>query len=277
MVSSSAFSSRSENTFSQHPVNISSLERWIFGLGGGTLAVYGLSRRSPAGLLLTALGAGLLHRGVTGHCDLYHTLGYNTAESKPQSEPVARDVHIETSVTIDKQPSEIYQFWRQFENLPRFMKHLESVKQLSDSRSHWVAKGPAGETAEWDAEIYNEKENELIAWRSLPGADVVNAGSVRFEPAANGVGTEVKITMNYNVPGGRVTNAAAKLLGQSPEQLIEADLQRLKHLLESSDFTMDVFAGGQTDHEFDTEERAAKGASNAAGGTLMGRAHSNLG
>jgi len=176
MVSASAFSSNSENKSIQHPVNVSSLERWILGLGGGSLAAYGLSRRSPTGLLLTALGAGLIHLGVTGHCDLYHALGFNTAEDQPKEEPVARDVHVETSVTINRRPEEIYQFWREFENLPRFMKHLESVTKLDSNRSHWVAKGPAGETEEWDAEIYNEKENELIAWRSLPGADVVNAG-----------------------------------------------------------------------------------------------------
>lgn len=276
MVSSSAFSSRGEDRFSTHPVNVSSVERWIVGLGGGTLAAYGLTRRSPGGLLLTALGAAMLHHGVTGHCDLYHVLGYNTAEKKETQEPIARDVHLETSITINKRPEELYQFWRRFENLPRFMKHLESVTQLDENRSHWVAKGPGGETEAWDAEIYNEKENELIAWRSLPGADIVNAGSVRFEPAANGAATEVKITMNYNIPGGRVADAAARLLGQSPEQLIEADLQRLKHLLEGGEFGMEDFARERSEASA-IESEQHKGASKAMGGTLMGRAHSNLG
>lgn len=273
MVSSSAFSSGS-NAFSSHPINMSSIERWLVGLGGGTLAVYGLSRRSPTGLLLTALGAGLVHHGVTGHCDVYHALGFNTAEKKEKEEPIARDVHLETSVNISRQPHEIYHFWRRFENLPRFMKHLESIQELDENRSHWVAKGPAGEIEEWDAEIYNEKENELIAWRSLPGADLVNAGSVRFEPAANGQGTDVKITMNYNIAGGSVTDAVARLLGQSPEQLINDDLQRLKHILESTDYGMESFTERIDDVR---ESESPKGASKAVGGTLMGRAHSNLG
>jgi uncharacterized membrane protein len=225
------------------------------------------------GFLLTALGAGLVHHGVTGHCNVYNALGFNTAKKRELQEQVARDVHFDTSVNIDRQPAEIYQFWRQFENLPRFMKHLESVTQLDENRSHWVAKGPAGETEEWDAEIYNEKENELISWRSLPGADVVNAGTVRFEPAANG-GTEVKITMNYNVTGGRGADMAARLFGQAPEQLVKEDLQRLKYLLESSDFEMGTLS--ERVEDLTGEPSATKGASKAMGGTLMGRSHSNI-
>jgi uncharacterized membrane protein len=215
--------------------------------------------------------------GVTGHCDIYHTLGINTAKSQFKEEPVARDVHVETSVTINRRPEEIYQFWREFENLPRFMKHLESVTKLGPNRSHWVAKGPAGDTEEWDAEIYNEKENELIAWRSLPGADIVNAGSVRFRPAANGRSTDLKITMNYNIAGGRVTDTLAHLLGQSPEQLIESDLQRLKHLLESSDFEMGSLIDRASSSELGSERESQKATSKAVGGTLMGRTHSNMG
>jgi uncharacterized membrane protein len=214
--------------------------------------------------------------GVTGHCDIYHTLGFNTAKRQPKDEPVARDVHVETSVTINRRPEEIYQFWREFENLPRFMKHLESVTKLGPNRSHWVAKGPAGEKEEWDAEIYNEKPHELIAWRSLPGADIVNAGSVRFEPGADSRSTDVKITMNYNIAGGRVTDTLAHLLGHSPEQLIESDLQRLKHLLESSDFEMSSLTDLASSSEFGTETESHKGASKAVGGTLMGRTHSNM-
>ena len=274
MVSRSTFSSSSTN-FGRHPVNMSSLDRWISGLGGGTLVAYGLSRRSPVGFLLTALGAGLVHHGVTGHCNVYQALGFNTAKKREAQEQIASDVHFDTSVNIDRQPAEIYQFWRQLENLPRFMKHLESVTKLDENRSHWVAKGPAGETEEWDAEIYNEKENELISWRSLPGADVVNAGTVRFEPAANG-GTEVKITMNYNVTGGRVADMAARLFGQAPEQLIKEDLQRLKYLLESSDFEAGSFSKLEQVDDFPEEPGETKGASKAMGGTLMGRAHSNI-
>ncbi|MEJ7714080.1 MAG: SRPBCC family protein [Pyrinomonadaceae bacterium] len=119
-------------------------------------------------------------------------------------------------MTINKSPEELYKYWRSFENLPRFMNHLESVKVTTDKRSHWVAKAPAGTTVEWDAEIINEKENELIAWRSLEGADVDNSGSVRFQRSQGGRGTEVKVEIRYTPPGGILGAAVAKLLEKSP-------------------------------------------------------------
>jgi uncharacterized membrane protein len=150
-------------------------------------------------------------------------------------ENVARDVHVETSIAIDKSPEELFRFWRNFSNLPRFMNNLETVTELDNTRSHWVAKGPAGSHVEWDAEIYNEKENELIAWRSLENADVTNAGSVRFEGGPQGHGTFVRVTMNYNPPAGKVGATVAKLLGGEPEQLIKEDLRRLKQVMETGE------------------------------------------
>ncbi len=148
---------------------------------------------------------------------------------------VARDVHIETSIAIDKSPDELYTFWRDFSNLPLFMRNLESVTELNSTQSHWVAKGPAGTHIEWDAEIYNEKENELIAWRSLENADVVNAGSVRFQVGPSGHGTFVRVTMNYNPPAGKVGAGLTQLLGAQPEQLIKEDLRRLKQIMEAGE------------------------------------------
>jgi uncharacterized membrane protein len=136
---------------------------------------------------------------------------------------------------INKAPEELYRFWRNFENLPRFMNHLESVTPLGGDRSHWVAKAPAGARVEWDAEVYNEKENELIAWRSLEDADVNNAGSVRFRRAPNGRGTEVKVVLNYEPPGGKIGAAIAKLFGEEPGQQIEEDLHRFKQLMEAGE------------------------------------------
>jgi uncharacterized membrane protein len=156
---------------------------------------------------------------------------------------VARDVHIETSIAIDKSPAELYLFWRDFKNLPLFMKNLESVTETDALRSHWVAKGIGGARVEWDAEIYNEKANELIAWRSLENADVVNAGSVRFQPAPEGHGTYVRITMNYNPPAGKVGATLAQFLGAEPSQLIEDDLRRLKQIMETGEIAT---VAGQT-------------------------------
>ena len=224
-----------ENSGSRTGINIGGFERMACAVAGGALAFYGLRRRSIGGLALSVAGAALLHRGSTGHCNAYEALGINTSNSSEYEVPVAREVHVEKSIIIGKSPEEIYTFWRQFENLPRFMNNLESVNSLGFNRWHWVAKGPVGKTVEWDAEIYNEKPNEMIAWRSLEGADVTNAGSVHFEPAAGGRGTKVKVVLNYNVPGGKVSALLAKLFGDEPGQMIEEDLRRLKQVLETGE------------------------------------------
>lgn len=160
---------------------------------------------------------------------------------------IARDVHIEKSIAIDKPPAELYRFWRDFTNLPLFMRNLDSVTVLDPTRSHWVARGPAGTQVEWDAEIYNEIENELIAWRSTEEADVVNAGSVRFQKGPAGHGTFVRVTMNYNPPAGNLGASLAQLLGVEPAQLIKEDLRRLKQLAEAGEVpTIDGQTSGRT-------------------------------
>jgi uncharacterized membrane protein len=148
---------------------------------------------------------------------------------------VARDVHVETSITIDKSPEELYAFWRDFTNLPLFMKNLESVTELGANRSHWVAKLSNGSLVEWDAEIFNEKQNELIAWRSLEGSEVVNAGTVRFQRAPHGHGTYVRVKMNYNALAGKAGATVARFLRLEPQQLIKEDLRCLKQLLETAE------------------------------------------
>jgi len=222
-------------------VNVGNIERAACAIAGGALAAYGLKRRTAGGLVLTLAGAALLHRGATGHCNTYQALGITTAGSEDQKAAeqhagIARDVHVEKSIVIDKPAEELYAFWREFENLPRFMDHLESVNSVGFNRWHWVAKGPVGTRPEWDAEIYNEKPNELIAWRSLDG-NVTNAGSVRFEPAPGERGTQVKVVLNYNAPGGKVSALLAKVFGHEPGQMIEGDLRRLKELFERGQIT----------------------------------------
>ena len=225
----------SEEIERKRRINVGNLERLVSALAGGGLAAYGFRQRSLGGLCLALAGTTLLHRGATGYCRAYEALDFSTSESiDANGEPVARDVHIEKAIVVDKTPEELFTFWRQFENLPRFMKHLESVTCGGLNRSHWIAKGPAGTKVEWDAEIYNEKPNELIAWRSLEGSDIVNAGSVRF--TSLGVrGTEVRVVMNYNAPGGKISALVAKLFGSEPGQMIAEDLRRLKQILETGE------------------------------------------
>jgi uncharacterized membrane protein len=224
-------------------MNVGQTERWISAVGGGALALYGLTRGSLGGVALAVVGAALLHRGVTGHCNLYEAANINTAQegglrsARNVSVPAERGIKLEKSITINREPSELYQFWRNFENLPRFMNHLESVTVTGEGRSHWVAKAPAGTSVEWDAETYNERENELIAWRTLEGADVASAGSVHFEQAPGGHGTIVRVSLKYDPPGGSIGAAIARLFGENPEQQIDEDLRRFKQLMETGEAT----------------------------------------
>jgi uncharacterized membrane protein len=220
-------------------INISETERWISLVGGGLLAAFGLSRRSVPGVAIAALGGAAIYRGVTRHCDVYQALGINTAE-RLEAQPedyFERGIHVEQAFTIGKSPQELYDFWHNFENLPQIMTHLESVRVIDEKRSHWVAKAPsiAGGKVEWDAEIINDEPGALIAWRSLPNADVDNAGSVRFVPAPGDRGTEVRVVLDYIPPAGRVGKFVAKLFGEEPKQQIQEDLRNFKRIMETGE------------------------------------------
>jgi uncharacterized membrane protein len=147
----------------------------------------------------------------------------------------SRGVHVTRTITVNRSPEEIYTFWRNFENLPRFMDHLESVQVLGERTSHWKAKAPAGTSVEWDAEIIDDVPSQLISWRSTENADVPNAGSVHFVPAPGGRGTEVHVELQYNPPGGAVGAAIAKLFGEEPGQQISGDLRRFKQVIETGE------------------------------------------
>ena len=144
---------------------------------------------------------------------------------------------VEKVIAIDRSAEELYGFWRQFDNLPRFMRHLESVRVVGRNRSHWVAQGPAGSRVEWEAEIVDDRLNELISWRSLPGADVDNSGSVRFERAPGGRGTFVRVQMQYDPPGGFFGKSVAKIFGEDPETQVQRDLYRFKQVMETGQVT----------------------------------------
>ena len=215
--------------------NVAEIERWISALGGAALAVYGLRERSVAGAMITAAGGALIHRGASGYCAMYAAAGYSNARGEDTKRALGgpRGVHVEETVRIDRPPAELYRFWRQLENLPKFMPHLVSVRQLNSRRSRWIAKAPAGRTVEWDAEIINEIPNELIGWRTLDNADVISAGSVRFRSESGGHGTEVRVHLQYEPPGGKVGAAVAWMFGQEPSQTIREDLRRFKELMEN--------------------------------------------
>ncbi|MGH7277146.1 MAG: SRPBCC family protein [Candidatus Rokuibacteriota bacterium] len=213
-------------------VNVGLTERWGSVLGGAALALYGITRGTWAGLGLAVLGGTLVYRGTTGHCDMYAALGIDRSGA-PGVRQGNLGVKIDKAVLIHAPAERLYRFWRNLENLPRIMSSVESVRTQNPTRSHWVVMGPAGKTLEWDAEIINEKGNELIGWRSVGHPDVDHAGSVRFEPGPDGRGTVVRVSLQYDPPAGIVGHAVTALFGGDAGGQIEEDLANFKRAVES--------------------------------------------
>lgn len=191
-------------------------QRWGSLVGGGALTIFGLSRKSKAGLALAAAGGYLTYRGAT----------HNSS---------AEEHHAESSFAINCTQEKAFAYWRKLENLPRFMRHLESVKATDGTRSEWSAIGPMGKSIRWTAEIVEERENEWIVWRSLPGSDIECTGAVSFLPAVGGRGIIVTASLEYHPPAGKLGSALATLTGRSPEFGIREDLRRFKALMESGE------------------------------------------
>jgi uncharacterized membrane protein len=197
----------------------------------GALAASRREGRAPA----VAAASGLLLRGVTGYCPMSAALGRNTrsVDSKAALSG-ARGVHVKEGITIARPVDEVYRFWRDLSNLPRFMRHLERVDEIDRTRSQWTARGPAGSRVSWEAHIINEVTNDVIGWRSVGDADVVSAGSVHFNPTPSG-GTEVVVHLQYEPPAGKLGAFVASLFGEEPSQQIREDLERLKSYLETGE------------------------------------------
>ncbi len=220
--------SRAEQPAAPQSVNVGHGERIASIAVGSGLVALGLRRRSRTNWALAATGATLLYRGLRGFCAVYHLLGIDRATAE-QGRRGNFGVKVERAISMDEPADKIYRFWRDFRNLPTIMPNLDSVTVQSETRSHWVVKGPRGATFEWDAEIINDKPNELIAWRTV-GSMVKSAGSVRFEPLAGG-STMVRVSLQYSPPGGEFAHMVTALLSEDPGARIEEDLTRLKEAL----------------------------------------------
>jgi len=185
----------------------------------------GANRNRVAAATAAVLGVTLLDY-LTGH-ELSRKPNGHDHERRER-----RPITVREAITVQRPREEVYRFWHDFSNLPRFMEHLESVEVLDEGRSHWKAKAPVGSSVEWDAEIVSERDGEFIAWRSLQNADVSNRGSVRFEDAPGNRGTEVHVELEYQPPGGRLGAIVAKLFGEEPGQQVRGDLRRFKQVME---------------------------------------------
>jgi len=222
-----------ENVLPRRDLRIST-ETQLLSLIGGVAAIsIGVRRGRFWGPVFAAVGAELLTFGLSGHY-FHEFLGLKRADRGESGRRILHQlgVQIRHAITIDRPVEDVYDYFRNFESLPRFMNHLQSVKVFDENRSHWTAKGPMGSSIEWDAEIITDEPNRLISWRSVNTPDVETAGSVRFVSISNGR-TLLQISMQYLPPGGALGTFAAKLLGEEPEKQIEDDLRRFKELMES--------------------------------------------
>lgn len=211
-------------------------ENWLALGAGAGLLLAGASRRSTVGACLVVASTPLLYRGITGRWpDVLNGYVQPNRNSTRTALGGDRGVHVRESIRLEVPVDDVYRFWRQLENLPQFMTHLDRVTEASDGTSHWVTSGPAGLAVEWDAEIINEVENKVLAWRSLPGSDVVTAGSVNFDAARGGRSTQVSVHLQYAPPAGKAGAVVASLFGREPSQTIREDLRHFKQLLEAGE------------------------------------------
>jgi len=213
-------------------MNITNYERLGSAAAGISLIGAAFLRSGVMRGVLLGTGVTLLLRGASGRCPLYHELGIDRRDLRQRPGVPGNDgLRIEHSVDVRCPAREMYQFWRRVEQLPRILRHVESVEPTDEWHSHWVARGPLGPALEWDAEIINEHENELIAWQSIHGASLRNAGSVRFAPTYEGL-TRIKVCLELLPIGGPAVLALGRIFGTDPQRELEEDLERFKDFAE---------------------------------------------
>jgi uncharacterized membrane protein len=212
--------------------------RWLWGRVGGDaldLALLGSAMSSDASDRSRGMAAALAVAAVTA-LDVLAAQRLSAGERRPEAAAGRRGaVRVEQAVTINRSIDQVYDFWRDFQNLPRFMRHLDAVTIIDERRSRWRAKAPAGMTVEWEAEMLEDRPGEWIAWRSIEGSQIENSGSVRFQPAPGARGTELRVQLQYSPPAGRIGRGIAWLFGEEPEQQLYDDLRRFKQLMETGE------------------------------------------
>lgn len=223
---------------------------------GGLLMLTGLRKGGVIGALYKVAGIALVYRGQQGYRRLYDALGIELA-AKPTGVG-KQNVRVESSIVVDRPREELYRIWRNLKNLPVFMLHLVSVHEIDDNRSLWVARAPAGTVIKWDAEIINDIPNEIIAWQSLEGSGVDNAGSVRFQDNPEGSGTLIKVVLRYDPPGDLLGAFVAKLFQNDPQSQVDQDLQRFKAIMELGGEGQQVATENEATNVAKTQESKAE-------------------
>jgi uncharacterized membrane protein len=222
--------------------NVGRTERIVSAAAGGALIAYGIKNGGITGTLMSVIGGIMLYRGATGHCHLYDAAGIDTRGDEPlgtQRSPynkriLSGQIHVKKAITIDRPANVVYEFWKNFENFPKFMQHVESVTKNADNTWHWKVKAPLGTSVEWDARVTSDVENEKIGWRSMDNSDIPSSGVVEFRGTRDD-STEVTVTLIYEAPAGKFGEWAAWALGEEPGLQVSEDLRRFKEMIESEE------------------------------------------
>ena len=217
------------NTYAVMRDNWSPLTRTVVGLTGGAMGLYGAIRRDWIGAGLGLLGLGMATRGVT-NLSASRLTGVGAGH---------RAVDIQKTVTINAPIGEVFGFFSRYDSFPKFMRNVREVRDHGTGYSHWTVAGPAGVTVEWDAELTEFEPHRRIAWQSVPGSTVDNAGVIQFQDVGGGA-TRVDIRLSYNPPGGALGHVIAKLFGSDPKSEMDEDLLRLKTMLETGNLPRDA-------------------------------------
>lgn len=220
-------------------INLMRVDRIGYAIVGGALLVSGLRH---LGLVRMALGGTLLYQAYSGSNPLFRRMGLRVNPHPPEG--VKETMIVTERITVGVPREALYRYWRNFANLPRFMRHLVAVRVVDERRSHWMAQAPAGRIVEWDSELVEDRPGELLRWRSLPDADVKNFGMVRFVDAPAGQATEVEVELQYVPPGGSLGAAIARYTGEEPQWQVADDLRRLKQLAESGELRVELAQHG---------------------------------
>ena len=203
---------------------------------GSALLTYGVARGRFIGMASAVAGGALFVHGLSGHSTVYHKLGLDADHERGIANPLKRTVHVCDSIAINRPREEVYGYWRNLDNMPKFMVDVERVEQIDATHSRWHATGPMDKPFHWEAEIVEDRPNELIRWRTIDSeSNLEHHGMVRFDPAPGNRGTIVRVDFRWAPPGGVVGAAAAKLLPHDPARRIHEDLRRFRQLVETGE------------------------------------------
>lgn len=224
------------------PTNVGRNERIASVVGGAGLGLLAAKQKGVGGALLGLAGAWLIARGASGHCFVYDALDLDTADDALPSRgrmaagEVEPGVSVNASTTIARPADEVYAAWRDFEQAPRYMDRITRVEILDPVRSRWTATGPMGRSWTWESEVVEDRPGELIAWESLPGAELPNRGWVQFLPAGNdGRQTDVRYFVEFDPPGGVIGDAIASVFHDAPKEMVRGDLRRFRQFVEAGE------------------------------------------